>query len=95
MLWSKHIQLDGVYSKPRAIPGVIDRERSVNVQSASGGKREEAVSTNPHGYAQNNIKVCSKVVLNLFFPSQTVTIVCSVDDNYVWEFIWCIVESFS
>ena len=31
-----NIQLDGVYSNPRATPGVIDRERPVNVHSASG-----------------------------------------------------------
>ena len=29
-------QLDGDYSNPRATPGVIDRERPINVQSASG-----------------------------------------------------------
>ena len=32
----KKYQLDGDYSNPRATPGVIDRERHINIQSASG-----------------------------------------------------------
>ena len=34
--YDKTIQLDGDYSNPGATPGVIDRERPINIQSASG-----------------------------------------------------------
>ena len=60
----------------------------------AGGKWEEAALTKspwlrPKQYgAFQSAK--SKYVLKLFFPSQTVIIVCYVDANYDWEFIWCI-----
>ena len=51
------IKLNGDYSNPRATPGVIDREKPINVQSASGREagRNRRQLTNPHSYALNKM----------------------------------------